>query len=120
MIKTIHMSCAYASISLFLLRSCWTLSDSPIMQQRWVRILPHIIDSILLLAALYMVTIIGPHHPFILVKIILLLVYIGLGVVALKVAKTRQGRLIATTAALLVFLYIIGVGIHKSPASWWA
>mgnify|MGYP000957851372 CR=1 FL=1 len=90
------------------------------MQQRWVRVVPHVIDTFLLLAALYMVTVIGPHHPFILVKIILLLVYILLGSIAIKHAKTLPWRLISTLAAAGVFYYIVGVGRYKSPASWWA
>ncbi len=90
------------------------------MQQTWVRWVPHVIDTLLLLAAIYMVTIIGPHHPFILVKIVLLLVYILLGSLALKHAKTLTWRLVFTAAAAFVFYYIVGVGRYKSPASWWA
>lgn len=90
------------------------------MQTRWVRIVPHVVDTFLLMAALYMVTVIGPHHPFILVKILLLLVYILLGYLALKVAKTLPWRMITTVAAVGVFYYIVGVGRYKSPASWWA
>ena len=114
------MTCAYTSISLFLLRSFWNITNSSIMQQTWVRWVPHVIDSFLLLAAIYMVTIIGPHHPFILVKIVLLLVYILLGSLALKHAKTLTWRLVFTFAAAAVFYYIVGVGRYKSPASWWA
>ena len=119
-IKTIHMTCAYLSISLFLLRSFWNITNSSIMQQTWVKVVPHIIDSVLFLAAIYMVIIIGPHHPFILVKIILLLVYILFGSIAIKHTKTTLWRVVFTLAAAGVFYYIVGVGRYKSPASWWA
>jgi uncharacterized membrane protein SirB2 len=51
-LKHFHMTFAALSGFLFLLRGLWMLADSPTMQRRWVRILPHLIDTALLLSAM--------------------------------------------------------------------
>lgn len=119
-IKSIHMTCAYLSVSFLLLRIVLSIINPPLLQQAWAKYLPHIIDTVLLICAIIMVMIIGPHHPFILVKIIMLLAYIGCGYMTLKVAKTIPGKIIGSIITLLVFIFIVGVAIHKSPLSWWA
>jgi uncharacterized membrane protein SirB2 len=48
-------------------------------------------------------------------KIIALLVYIGLGMVALRFGKSRKTRVNAWLLALLTAVYIISVAYSKSP-----
>jgi uncharacterized membrane protein SirB2 len=45
----------------------------------------------------------------------LLLVYIGLGIMAFKKAKTTNNKLSFLVSALLVYMFIISVAIAKSP-----
>lgn len=103
------------SLVLFSLRGYWMLRDCPALQMRWVKIAPHIIDTLLLLTALWAAWLLfwshGTHPAFITVKIVGLIVYIALGLVALKLGKTKAIRLAAFIAALSVYAYLIGVGI---------
>ncbi|NVD99346.1 SirB2 family protein [Massilia sp. BJB1822] len=117
-LKHIHMGCAALSGSLFLLRGCWMLADSPKLQQRWVKVAPHIIDSLLLLSALTMVFM-SAQYPFVqgwlTAKVLALLVYIGLGTVAIKRGKTKSARVAALFGALVTFAYIAAVAVKKTP-----
>ncbi|MGV8893236.1 MAG: SirB2 family protein [Burkholderiaceae bacterium] len=118
-IKHFHVTCAVLSGSLFLLRGFWMLQDSPALQRRWVRIAPHVIDTLLLASALIMVFWSG-QYPFVqnwlTAKVIALVVYIGLGTVALKRGRTRTVRIGAFIGALLVFAYIVGVALTRRAA----
>ena len=103
------------SLVLFSLRGYWMLRECPALQARWVKIAPHIIDTLLLLTALWATWLMfwshGTHPAFITVKIIGLIVYIGLGLVALKLGKNKAIRLVAFIAALSVYAYLIAVGV---------
>lgn len=115
-LKHFHVTCAALSGSLFLLRGYWMLLDSPALQRRWVRIAPHVIDTLLLTSALIMVFWSG-QYPFVqnwlTAKVIALVLYIGLGTVALKRGKTKTVRVAAFIGALLVFAYIVGVALTR-------
>ncbi|NMM38215.1 MAG: SirB2 family protein [Glaciimonas sp.] len=118
-LKHFHITCAALSGGLFLLRGFWMLVDSSILQRRWVRIAPHVIDTLLLTSALVMVFWSG-QYPFVqnwlTAKVIALVVYIGLGTVALKRGKTKAVRVAAFISALLVFAYIVGVALTRQAA----
>jgi uncharacterized membrane protein SirB2 len=113
------MTCAALSGSFFLVRGIWMLRGSPMLQQRWVKIVPHIVDTLLLASALAMVFI-SAQYPFVqnwlTAKVIGLVAYIVLGTIALKRGKTRSVRTYAFIAALLVFSYIVAVAITKQAS----
>jgi uncharacterized membrane protein SirB2 len=120
-IKGIHMMSVTLSYALFFVRGIWMINRSPLLQQRWVRITPHVIDTILLASALTLATMIWsalPDHAWLAAKIIGLVVYIGLGVVALKRGRTPGIRIAAWAAAQAVFFYIAGVAVTRSPLLW--
>lgn len=115
-IKHLHMSCAVISVSFFILRFIWILRGSSMLQQRWVRIVPHVVDTILLASALTMVYWSGQipfQQAWLGAKVIALLAYIILGSIALKRGKTLQSRAFAFVAALLVFGYIVAVALSR-------
>ena len=118
-IKHQHVSCVVLSILLFFLRGIWTMQTSPIMQQRWVKIAPHIIDTLLLGSALTLAWL-SQQWPFqqawLTAKVLGLLAYIILGSIALKRGKTRQIRLAAWLLALVTVGYIVAVALSRSPA----
>jgi len=117
LVKTIHVGCALLSILGFTARGVLMMRDSAILQMRLLKIAPHIIDTLLLGSAIWLAVSYGlspADNPWLLAKIIALLVYIGLGTVALKRGKTKQVRIIAWFAALLVFAYIVAVAVSKS------
>lgn len=115
-IKHLHMSCAAVSVSFFILRFSWMLRGSSMLQERWVRILPHVVDTILLASALTMVFWSGQipfQQAWLGAKVLALFAYIVLGSIALKRGKTVQNRVLAFVAALLVFGYIVAVALSR-------
>ena len=117
-LKHFHMGCAALSGTLFLLRGKWMLRASPMLQQKWVRIAPHIIDTLLLASAIGLA--VWSHQypgqqPWLTVKVVALLGYIVLGSIALKRGRTKGQRQAALVAALALFLYIGMVAVTKRP-----
>jgi uncharacterized membrane protein SirB2 len=118
LLKHIHVSCAGLSFALFFLRGIWSFRDSLIMRQRWVKVVPHIVDTLLLASALMLAYTIG-QYPFVdawlTAKFFGLVMYIVLGSVALKHGKSRTTRIAAWFAALAVFAYIVLVATKHDP-----
>ncbi|MGC2049420.1 MAG: SirB2 family protein [Gallionella sp.] len=117
LLKGLHIACAITSYTLFFLRGIWSFNDSPIMRLRWVKIVPHVVDTLLLVSAIALTFVIR-QYPFmdawLTAKVIGILLYIGLGFVALKYGKTRIIRILAWLLAQAVFAYIVLVAInHK-------
>jgi uncharacterized membrane protein SirB2 len=116
--KFVHELCALASFTLFALRGVWMLRESPQLSRRWVRILPHGIDTLLLASAVAL-TLMLHQYPltdsWLSAKVVGLLVYIGLGLVALRYGNSRGGRAAAWIAAMAVFLYIVSVALAHDP-----
>jgi len=115
-LKHLHVLTVVVTLLLFLLRGFWMLTDSPRLHARWARIAPHVNDTLLLLAAIAMLVVGGLNplqQPWIMAKIIGLLVYIGLGTVALKRGRSKAVRVQALIAALGVFGYVVAVALTK-------
>lgn len=88
------------------------------MRQRWVRIAPHVIDTGLLLSAVLLAWQLGYtpfNSPWLATKIAMLLVYIALGMLAFRFAKTHRMRLLAWLAAQLCFIYIVAIAMTHDP-----
>ncbi|MFA7639822.1 MAG: SirB2 family protein, partial [Parvibaculum sp.] len=84
-----------------------------------VKLTSYTIDTVLLTAALMLMTILQ-QYPFIdhwlTVKVLLLVVYVVLGISAFRFSETR-GKLVAFWGAgLLVFLFIVSVARAHHPA----
>jgi len=116
-VKLIHTASAALSIALFALRGTWMLGSPQRLRQRWVRTVPHVIDTVLLASALWLAWQIDADgtRTWLWAKVAALLVYIALGTVALKRGRTRRVRIVAFAAALATFGYIVSVAIAKSP-----
>jgi uncharacterized membrane protein SirB2 len=117
-LKAVHIGSAVLSIGGFLLRGIWMLQDSPRLRARSTRILPHIIDSVLLFTAIALALRISQYpfvHAWLSAKVIALLVYIVSGSIALKYGKSRRVRAFSFGVALVVFPYIVGVALTRSP-----
>jgi len=117
-LKLVHVSCAGLSISGFALRGYWMLTNNPLRQRRLTRVLPHIIDTLLLGSAVGMLVIwqVSPlQMGWLSAKIIALLLYIGLGMVAFRFGRTRRVRLSAWVLALFSAAYIGSVAYSKNP-----
>ena len=122
-IKTIHVVCVILSFAGFFVRGIWMLMDSGQLNKRWVKTAPHIIDTLLLASAVILAVQmrLSPfEHPWLMAKIIALLVYIGIGMVALRFGRTRRIRFIAWLLGLATVLYIVSVATSKSVLGWFA
>jgi len=118
LLKSLHITCVVLSYTLFFLRGLWLLNGSPLMRQRWVKIAPHSVDSVLLLSAILLAWQLGYtpfNSPWLTAKIIALLLYIGLGMLAFRFGRTRQTLLAAWLSAQLVFFYIVAVAVTHDP-----
>ncbi len=120
-IKSIHIASVALSYSLFFVRGVWMLRGSPLLQRRWVRVAPHMVDTVLLGSAILLAWRLGfspLEHSWLAAKIIALLLYIVIGSVAIKRGKTRRIRLIAWLTAQAVFFYIVSVAVTHDPLPW--
>jgi len=117
-VKYLHISFVAMSFILFFVRGIWMLQTSSMLQQRWVKILPHIIDTALLASAITLaiqLSLSPLANPWLMAKIIALLLYIVLGTIAIKRGKTKNIRLIAWLLALAVFIYMLLVAKTHQP-----
>jgi uncharacterized membrane protein SirB2 len=114
-LKHIHMTAVAASGLFFLLRGLWMMHESSLLNAKFTRVLPHIIDTVLLLSAAGLVLEMGSIPLWVQVKVVALFVYIFLGVVAFRLAKGWGSRVTAFVAALLTFGFIISVAVTKNP-----
>lgn len=122
LLKSVHITCVASSYMLFFLRGIWSLNGSPIMRQRWIKVLPHIVDTLLIVSAIALAFTIRQYplvDGWLTAKVIALLLYIGLGFVALKYGQSKTVRVSAWIMAQLVFGYIILVAISHNPWPFW-
>ena len=117
-VKTIHQSAVAVSFAGFFARGLGALGGAAWVRARPAKTLPHLVDSVLLLSALWLAWTLRLNPagaPWLLAKIVGLVAYIGLGMVALKDGRPLALRATAWLAALLVFGYIVSVALTKSP-----
>lgn len=122
-VKTIHVTCVALSFAGFFIRGIWMLKDSPLLQQRWVRISPQVVDTVLLVSAIVLAVQLrfSPmEQPWLMAKIIALLAYIGVGLVAMRFGRSKRTRLVAWALGMVIFLYIVSVALNKSAMGWFA
>lgn len=119
--KSVHLATVAITLTLFVLRGAWMMADSPRLGARWVRVVPHVNDALLLASAIVLAYLMG-QYPFVdawlTAKVIGLLVYIALGTVALKRGRSKGVRVAAWVGALAVFAYIVAVAVHHDPMPW--
>jgi uncharacterized membrane protein SirB2 len=117
-LKHLHVTFAALSGLLFLVRGIWMLSGSKRLQARWVKIVPHVVDTLLLASAIGL-AVWSSQYPgqqaWLTAKVLALVAYIVLGIIALKRGRTRQVRLAAFVGALACFGYIVAVAVTRNP-----
>jgi uncharacterized membrane protein SirB2 len=117
-VKWIHVSAAFLSIGGFVLRGTWMLAGSALFTERWVRIAPHVVDTILLASAIALAVMLRQYpfvQPWLTAKVVALVAYIGLGMTAFRFAQQRRHRLLAFWGAVSTVGYILCVAYFKSP-----
>lgn len=117
-LKAVHVGCAAASYALFFVRGVWMIAGSPRLGERWARIVPHVVDTVLLAGAIGMTVAIRQYPGavgWLTAKLVALIAYILLGTVALKRGRTPAVRIGAWLAAQATFFYIVAVAVTQRP-----
>lgn len=113
--KHSHMTLALLSISGFILRFVWKQWFPSMFEQKLVRVLPHIIDTLLLAFAIWLTTMVPFTHAWLGAKVIGLLVYIIFGMMALKRCASKPCQYLSFVAAVTVFAWIASVALSHRP-----
>lgn len=112
----LHLGCAWLSAAGFLLRGGWMILESPLREARAARVLPHVVDSVLLISAAVLAVSSGRGpfgEPWLVAKFAGLLAYIGFGLVAFRFGPTRGVRIAAFLAAIVSVGYILTVAHQR-------
>ncbi|WP_254262508.1 SirB2 family protein [Marinobacterium weihaiense] len=118
-LKHSHLLMVGLSIVLFLLRAFMLYTWPRALNTRWLKIVPHVIDTLLLLSAIGLMLVIEQYpltHPWLTAKVVGLLAYIGFGTIALKRGRNLKTRSLALLAALLSLGYILAVATTRSAS----
>ena len=121
-VSVLHIGCAALSIAGFAARGALMLMQSPILQKRFVRVAPHVVDTLLLASAVWLAWFLGQIpfvHAWITAKVLALLAYIVLGVFALRRGKTMAVRAAAFAAALGCAAYLVAVALTRDATPWY-
>jgi len=117
-VKYVHVGCVVLSLAGFAARGALMLRASPLLQTRFVRVAPHVVDTLLLASALWLAWMMhqAPFvHGWLTAKVLGLLAYIVLGSIALRRGRTRAVRAAAFAGALLAAGYVVAVALAKDP-----
>ena len=113
-----HVTFVTISIVLFVLRGALMLAGSTWLQSPVLRVTPHVVDTMLLASALWLVSVL--HLPFfqvpwLMAKVAGLIAYIVLGSLALRPGRSKPVRVAAFFAALVTVGWIVSVAIRHDP-----
>lgn len=115
--KHFHLLIVAISVSFLLLRFVLNLKPSAILQTKFFKIAPHVIDTILLLSAVMLMVTLQQYPfvtPWLTEKLLAVLAYIALGVMAFK-GRTKAIRWLCFFGALGWLALAIRVAITKQP-----
>ncbi len=116
-LKHLHLTFVALALLLFFIRGILLFIRSPLFNKKLLKILPHIVNTIMLVSGVVLAINLGMKpgaHPWLMAKIIGLVVFIILGIGAFKVRNTLLQKILWINA-LLVFAYIVSVAITKNP-----
>jgi uncharacterized membrane protein SirB2 len=115
LIKHLHVALALITVVGFVVRGVLAFAESPLRNARWIRIAPHVIDTLLLACGITLavqMSLSPLANGWLMAKIVGLLAYIGLGVMAMR-ARSRPLRLVGFVGAIAAVSYIFAVAYSK-------
>lgn len=117
-IRQVHIGSVIASGGMFLLRGLALFSGMAWARAAPVRYLSYTIDTVLLTAALMLMTIVRQYpfvHGWLTVKVVLVVVYIVLGILAFREGRSHAVRLGCWIAALAIFAFVYSIARAHHP-----
>ncbi len=115
-VKWAHVGFAGMSIAGFAARGALMLVGSPRLRARFVRVAPHVVDTLLLASAFWLAWFLGQYpfvHGWLTAKVLALIAYIALGSVALTHGRSKGTRVAALAGALVAAAYIVTVAFTR-------
>lgn len=115
-VKLLHVSTIVLSLGGFVVRGGWLWLRPDRLRQRWVKVVPHVVDTLLLASGVTLAVAYGWNpleHSWLGAKVVALPLYILLGAIAFRATGWLGG--VTYAAALGVFAYIITVAVTKQP-----
>jgi uncharacterized membrane protein SirB2 len=116
-LKVVHVGAVALSGAGFVLRYVLSVTRTR-PAGAWVRVAPHVVDTVLLASAVALAWVGGFHPlevPWLEAKLTGLVLYILIGTIALKRGRTPRVRAVAFALALLTYAHIVSVALTKSP-----
>ena len=118
LLRALHLTCVGLSLGLFLLRGWWHWRDALLRRSPWARVVPHVNDTLLLLAGIGLALTLRQYPfvaPWLTAKLVGLLLHIVLGMVAFR--EWLPGRVagLAWLGSVAAFGYVVGVAISRDP-----
>jgi len=120
-VKHSHLTLMLLSVSFLIIRVLASTQNAQWLQQKWAKIAPHIIDTLLLISAVILMTLISQYpiaDNWISAKVVALIAYIGLGTMAFKGNKSALTKIFFLLLALTVIGYMIAVAVTKQAFPW--
>ena len=116
-VRTVHVVSAGLSIALFCARAPRLIRAPDASRPRWLRVVPHAVDTILLASALWLAFVLGwsGTRGWLPAKLGGVVAYVVLGNIAVRRGRTLAGRRAAFAGAVVAFLYAGSVALTKSP-----
>ena len=117
-LKLVHQGAVALSVTGFFVRGLASFAGAGWVRGRAAKSLPHAVDTVLLLSALAMawtLRLTPGNAPWLLAKIVGLVLYVAFGVVALRPGRSLAVRAAAWVAALATVGWIVSVAVTKNP-----
>ena len=106
----LHITTAVISVLLFLYRGVWVLRHGQANRPRWMKWLPHVNDTILLVVGIGLMLMIQQYpiiYAWLTAKLTALLVYILLGMVVMKWARQWHSQFIAWPPCWSLLIWLV-------------
>lgn len=119
-LKHLHLIFIFLSVTLFIFRFCLRMKDSKWLEKKWLKVTPHIVDTVLIATGVGLIFLTGffpftPQGLWMTEKLTCVLAYIALGYVALHYSQGTLFRLFAFFGALGWVYAAASLAMSKTP-----
>ena len=115
LVKEFHVALAFITVAGFVARAALAMADNQLRNTKFVRIAPHVIDTLLLVFGITLavqLSLSPVSNGWLMAKIVGLLAYIGFGVLTMR-ARSTPLRLLGFVGAIASVGYIFAVAYSK-------
>jgi len=116
LLKMLHVGFALISITALALRFWWNWRKPEVIPGLWLKIGPHINNALLIISAfaLAFLLALSPHsQPWLMNKLIFLVLYVVLAILAVKPTFSLKVRAGAFISAFVIFMAMAHIAVSK-------